>query len=108
MALEMNKPASGRGLGILTSEGALYIGSTLNTTIHTAHAFKIYVAIEGEFALLLDDSRNWESLTSVIIAPDRPHKVVGGDAIVAVYYLIPELSRDSECHGTTAIKTFSY
>jgi AraC family transcriptional regulator len=82
--------ASDRGLGILTNEGALYIGTALNTVIHAAHAFKIYIAIEGKFDLVLDDARRWESLTSVMIAPDRPHKVVGGSAILAVFYLIPE------------------
>jgi AraC family transcriptional regulator len=79
-----------RGLGILTNEGALYIGSTLNTAMHTAHAFKTYIALEGEFDLLLDNSRRWASLKSVVIAPDCPHKVVGVPATVAVSYLIPE------------------
>jgi AraC family transcriptional regulator len=87
---EFSDQSKDRGLGIVTNEGALYIGSTLNTSVHTAHAFKIYIAIEGEFDLLLDSSRRWESLKSIVIAPDRPHKVDGASAIVAVFYLIPE------------------
>ncbi len=87
---EFSDTSKDRGLGIVTNEGALYIGSTLNTSVHTAHAFKIYIAIEGEFDLLLDGSRRWESLKSIVIAPDRPHKVAGATAIVAVFYLIPE------------------
>lgn len=87
---EFSDPSKDRGLGIVTNQGALYIGSTLNTSVHTAHAFKIYIAIEGEFDLLLDGSRRWESLKSIVIAPDCPHKVAGASAVVAVFYLIPE------------------
>ena len=81
--------ASDAGVGILTQDGALYLGSTLDTTTHTAHAFKIYIAIHGEFDLLMGPHR-LESLTSVVIAPDHPHKVVALNAIVAVFYLVPE------------------
>ena len=93
---------SDRGLGILTHDGALYLGSTLNTTIHTAHAFKIYIAIEGEFDLQLAGSDTLNSLNSVVIAPDRAHKVIGDNAVVALFYLIPETvdgQRISRCYG---------
>lgn len=78
------------GMGILSHEGALYLGSTLNTTTHSAHAFKIYIAIHGQFDLLMAGPRRWESLRSVVIAPDQSHKVIAANAIVAVFYLVPE------------------
>lgn len=74
----------------MTRDGALYLGSTLSTTTHAAHAFKIYIAIHGEFDLLLAGSRWWSSLKSVVIAPDRSHKVIGSNAIIALIYLFPE------------------
>jgi AraC family transcriptional regulator len=78
------------GLGFLLENGALYLGTPLQTTTHVAHAYKIYIAIHGRFDLLLDRSRRWTSLHAVVIAPDRPHKIVGDTAIVALVYLVPE------------------
>jgi AraC-like DNA-binding protein len=77
-------------MGILTSTGAIYIGSTLGTATHTLHAYKLYVALHGEFDLLLDNSRVYGSLKGVLIAPDRPHKIVGRDCLIAVSYIVPE------------------
>lgn len=81
--------SSDTGVGILTQEGALYLGSTLDTVTHTAHAFKIYIAIHGKFDLLMGP-RRWGSLNSVVIAPDHSHNVIANNAIVAVFYLLPE------------------
>lgn len=78
------------GLGFLLENGALYLGSALGTTTHVAHAYKIYIAVHGQFDLVLAGSRSWKSLSAVVIAPDRPHKIIGDTAIVALVYLVPE------------------
>ena len=78
------------GLGFLLDNGALYLGSALGTTTHVAHAYKIYIAVHGQFDLELAGSRRWKSLRAVVIAPDRPHKIIGDTAIVALVYLVPE------------------
>ena len=78
------------GMGVMTSTGAIYLGSTLGTATHTLHAYKLYVALHGEFDLLLDNSRVSRSLRGVVIAPNRPHRIVGRECLVALCYIVPE------------------
>lgn len=79
-----------KGLGFLTTNGALYIGPTLNSTLHISHAYNVYIALRGEVSLQLYDGSYSSPLGSVLVAPDYPHRVVDSGAVIAVYYLIPE------------------
>lgn len=80
----------GGGVGYLIRQGALYIGPTLDTATHVAHAYKIYIALHGSFDLLLGDRTRLTSLRSVVIAPDRPHRLVSQTAAVALLFVLPE------------------
>lgn len=79
-----------RGLGFLTSNGALYIGPTLNSTLHIAHAYKVYLALSGEIDLELEDGSHSGAVRSVLVAPDCRHRVIDNGAVIAVCYLLPE------------------
>jgi len=79
-----------RRLGFLTANGALYIGPTLNSTLHISHAYKVYIALSGELRLQLADGSCLSPLDSILVAPDLPHRAVDNGAVIAIYYLLPE------------------
>ena len=80
------------GLGFITRIGAFYLGPTMNTTVHALHTYKIHIAIDGEFDLLLEGGRSFSSCKAAIIAPDRLHKMSSRGAMVGLFYLVPETS----------------
>lgn len=80
----------GSSLGFITRTGALYLGPHLKTSIHALHNYKIYIAINGDFDLLMEGGQHFSSCKTVIIAPDQPHKLVSRDVQVAAFYLVPE------------------
>lgn len=99
------RPAE-RGIGIMTATGAIYIGPTLGTTTHSLHAYKLYVALHGEFDLLLDNSRAFASLKGIVIAPDRPHRIAGRESMVALCCIVPETPEGillSRYHGSQEV-----
>jgi AraC-like DNA-binding protein len=76
--------------GFLTTNGALYIGPTLNSTTHISHAYKIYFALYGQLTLQLADGSYLSPPDSIVVAPDHPHRTVDNGAVIAIFYLIPE------------------
>lgn len=76
--------------GFIISAGALYLGPDLKTTMHALHNYKIYIAVYGEFDLHLTGGRIFRSCTAVIIAPDRPHRIMSRGIVCATFYLVPE------------------
>lgn len=92
-AIQTELPDGGRGglnAGFLTSAGALYLGASVNTTPHASHAYKIYVAVRGEFRLFVGDPWKGGSCRAAIVAPDLPHRIEGDGAAIALFYLVPE------------------
>jgi AraC family transcriptional regulator len=79
-----------RGRGLLTANGALYIGPTQSSTIHLSHAHKVYIRLSGVLSLQLADGTYLNPPDSVVIAPDIPHCAVDNGAVIAIYYLLPE------------------
>jgi AraC-like DNA-binding protein len=76
--------------GLITQTGALYIGAGIDTSMHTLHSYKIYIAIQGTFHLHLTDRTTLSFCEAALIAPDRPHRVESQGAALCVFYLIPE------------------
>lgn len=76
--------------GFLTPAGALYLGAPLNATTHASHAYKVYVALRGEFQLFMDDPRKGHCCRAAIVAPDQPHRIDGRRAVISLFYLVPE------------------
>jgi AraC-like DNA-binding protein len=77
-------------LGFILRTGAFYLGPTMNTTVHALHTYKIYIAIDGEFDLLLEGGRSFSSCKAAIIAPDRLHKLFSRGGMVGLFCLVPE------------------
>lgn len=77
-------------LGFIINAGALYLGPGLKTAVHALHNYKIYVAVSGDFDLHLMGGRVFRSCTAVVIAPDRPHRIISRGAVVGAFYLVPE------------------
>lgn len=83
-------PQSRNSLGFMTRRGALYLGPDMKTTVHALHNYIVYIAINGNFDLLLGDGRIFTSCETVVIAPDWPHNLVSSGVMLGVFYLIPE------------------
>ncbi|HEV7843023.1 MAG TPA: helix-turn-helix domain-containing protein [Pyrinomonadaceae bacterium] len=76
--------------GFIINAGALYLGPDMKTTIHALHNYKIYIAVYGDFDLHLTGGRAFRSCTAVVIAPDRPHRIISRGVMCAAFYLVPE------------------
>ncbi len=79
-----------RGIGFLTTNGALYIGPTQSSTVHLSHAHKVYIPLSGVLDLQLADGSYLRPPDSVLVAPDVPHCTVDNGAVIAIFYLLPE------------------
>lgn len=77
-------------LGFINRFGAFYLGPGMKTTVHSLHNHKIYVAINGDFDLLLLGNRVYRSCKAVLIAPDVPHRLMSRGIRVGAFYLVPE------------------
>ncbi|HKS29519.1 MAG TPA: AraC family transcriptional regulator [Pyrinomonadaceae bacterium] len=62
----------------------------MKTSVHALHNYKIYISLYGDFDLQLMRGRVFRSCKAVVIAPDRPHRIISRGMMCAAFYLVPE------------------
>ena len=69
---------------------ALFAGRAGQSTLHAHHAFQITLAVDESFRVRLGATGALVERRAVVIAPDLPHELDGGGAILVSLYLDPE------------------
>jgi AraC-like DNA-binding protein len=76
--------------GFIINAGALYLGPDMKSTVHALHNYKIFIAVHGDFDLHLMGGRAFRACKAIVIAPDRPHRIISRGAMFGAFYLVPE------------------
>src|SRR5689334_25326064 len=90
------------GSVFLWRERGLFLGSASDTSSHAPHAIEICLAIHGSFRLRTNVETGWHECQATIVPPDRPHRIDGRGAQLALFYLLPETEE-----GQRVLKNFS-
>jgi AraC-like DNA-binding protein len=84
-------------------DSCLLFGEGPRLDVHTPHAFKICVALEGQFRMRLASESAWTPFEAAVIAPDVPHELDGSDALACMLLVGPETAEGRRLASRTIL-----